>query len=392
MRIVHLCLACFYVDGYSYQENMLPKYHKALGHEVSIVASLQTYDNNGHLTYLDKPEKYVNEYGIPVYRIDYRTPYSINRVLRRYDGTYGVLEEIKPDVIFIHGLQFLDVSEVIRYKRKHERVVIFVDNHADFKNSAKGFLSRNLMHRGLWRIQAHKLLPYTEKYYGVLPARVDFLKNVYKLPAEKVALLPIGANDELVEKYSTSESRKKTRFEYGYTEEDIVIVTGGKINSNRPETLDLMKALIECDISNVRLLIYGIVDNPYKAQFEELCKSDRIQFIGWISAERTYEIIAASDLVAFPGLHSVMWEQSVAQGKPCLFREIPGFDHVDIGGNAYFCRDVSKEGLLYTIDSIFRNPEKYEQMKRAALSENRKQFYYSVIAKKSIEVPTRMSC
>ena len=50
MRITHLCLACFFPDGYSYQENMLPKYHKKLGHDVSVIASLQTFDKNGKVT------------------------------------------------------------------------------------------------------------------------------------------------------------------------------------------------------------------------------------------------------------------------------------------------------------------------------------------------------
>ena len=49
MRITHLCLACFFPDGFSYQENMLPKYHKKLGHDVSVVASLQTFDKNGNV-------------------------------------------------------------------------------------------------------------------------------------------------------------------------------------------------------------------------------------------------------------------------------------------------------------------------------------------------------
>ncbi len=30
MKIVHMCLGCFYPDNYSYQENMLPKYHKEM--------------------------------------------------------------------------------------------------------------------------------------------------------------------------------------------------------------------------------------------------------------------------------------------------------------------------------------------------------------------------
>ena len=65
MRITHLCLGCFFPDGYSYQENMLPKYHKKLGHDVSVVASLQTFDKNGNVSYMDKASEYRNEYGIP---------------------------------------------------------------------------------------------------------------------------------------------------------------------------------------------------------------------------------------------------------------------------------------------------------------------------------------
>ena len=44
MKILHLMLACFYIDKYSYQENYLPKYHKKQGHDVEIIASLFTFE------------------------------------------------------------------------------------------------------------------------------------------------------------------------------------------------------------------------------------------------------------------------------------------------------------------------------------------------------------
>ena len=37
MKIVHLCLGCFFPDNYSYQENMLPKFHKELGYDVKVL-------------------------------------------------------------------------------------------------------------------------------------------------------------------------------------------------------------------------------------------------------------------------------------------------------------------------------------------------------------------
>ena len=385
MRITHLCLACFFPDGHSYQENILPKYHKKLGHDVSVVASLQTYGKDGNLVYMDGPKYYLNEYGIPVYRLAYEKPTKINRKLKRYIGTYKALEKTNPDILFIHGCQFMDVGEIVKYKKTHPNLRIFVDNHADFKNSAKNFVSRNIMHRILWRTEAKKLLPITEAFYGVLPARVDFLKDVYKLPSDKLKLLCIGADDEYVEKYSSIETRLATRKRNGYSADDIVIITGGKINSNRPETLDLMKAVIDCKYENIKLLIFGLIGSDYKAQFDELCESKKIQFIGWLTPEQTYENIAASDLVAFPGLHSVMWEQAVAQGVPCLFRKIAGFNHIDIGGNAYLCEDVSQNGLSAAIDDIFENGMRYIEMKKAAKKDERKKFLYSEIARQCIE-------
>ena len=39
MKIIHLCLSCFYIDNYRYQENELVREHVTDGHEVLVVAS-----------------------------------------------------------------------------------------------------------------------------------------------------------------------------------------------------------------------------------------------------------------------------------------------------------------------------------------------------------------
>ena len=60
MKIVHLCLASFYPDGYSYQENLLPKFHKELGLDVEVIASTQSFDKDGRICYLNKTGSYIN--------------------------------------------------------------------------------------------------------------------------------------------------------------------------------------------------------------------------------------------------------------------------------------------------------------------------------------------
>ena len=54
-----------------------------------------------------------------------------------------------------------------------------------------------------------------------------------------------------------------------------------------------------------------------------------------------------------------MWEQTVALGIPCIFRDIEGFHHVDLDGNAVFVKEASEQELNRVIQDLLDNPEKY---------------------------------
>lgn len=266
---------------------------------------------------------------------------------------------------------------------KHPSVRVYVDNHVDYSNGAHGWLSRNLLHKGLWRICVKKIEPYVTKFYGVLPARVEFLKEMYGLPANKCELLVMGADDELVEKAAST--RETIRNKYDIQSDDFLVVTGGKINQFRPETLELMSAVAESKYRRIKMLIFGSVEETLKPRFDSLCKNDRLQFVGWQNVENTYCLMNAADLIVFPGLHSVMWEQAVALGIPCVFRDIEGFHHVDLGGNAVFLKDVTEDSLKKTIEDLYSSPDEYRRMKDIASRKGMQYFSYKNISKRSIE-------
>ncbi|MDY4307608.1 hypothetical protein SNF32_10825 [Enterococcus mundtii] len=68
---------------------------------------------------------------------------------------------------------------------------------------------KNILHKIIWKHQASKIEPFTTDFYGVLPARVDFLKNVYKLPEEKISLLIMGGDNDLIKKVQSDQLNKK---------------------------------------------------------------------------------------------------------------------------------------------------------------------------------------
>ena len=384
MRITHICLGCFFPDGYSYQENMLPKYHKKLGHDVSVVASLQTFDKNGNVSYMDKALAYRNEYDIPVQRLDYKKPLKIYRKLKRFVGTYEAIEKTNPDILFIHGCQFMDMDVVVKYLKKHPNVTVYVDNHADFSNSAKNWVSLTFLHKILWKHCAKIINPYTKKFYGVLPARVNFLKNVYGLPADKVELLVMGADDEKVEAALKPEVRQEIREKYGIADDDFLIITGGKIDNFKKQILYLMEAVNRLQNEKVKLIVFGSVIPELKEKVEGLV-SPYTQYIGWVQSDQTDKYYAASDLVVFPGRHSVFWEQVAGLGKPMLCKAWDGTKHVDLGGNVIFLEKDSTEEIFGIIKKLTVDVTTYQNMKAVAEREGMKMFSYSDIAKRSIE-------
>ncbi len=383
MKITHLCLGCFFPDGYSYQENILTKYHKKMGHDVSIIASLQTFDKNGKVSYMDKAMKYRNEYDIPVQRLDYKKPLKVYRKLKRFVGTYDAIESTNPDVLFIHGCQFMDMDIVVKYLKKHRNVTVYVDNHADFSNSAKNWMSFMFLHKIIWKHCAHIINPYTKKFYGVLPARVDFLKNVYGLPEDKIELLVMGADDEKVEAALKPEVRKEIREKYGIADDDFLIITGGKIDNFKKQILYLMEAVNKLQNEKVKLIVFGSVIPELKEKVEGLV-SPYTQYIGWVQSDQTDKYYAASDLVVFPGRHSVFWEQVAGLGKPMLCKAWDGTKHVDLGGNVIFLEKDSADEIYKVIKYLTEDEDAYQKMKTVAEREGMKTFSYSDIAKRSI--------
>ena len=69
MKICHMCLSCFYIDGYSYQENELVRQNVLDGHEVFVIASTETYAEDRTLSYI-RPGDYEGGEGAPVCRVD----------------------------------------------------------------------------------------------------------------------------------------------------------------------------------------------------------------------------------------------------------------------------------------------------------------------------------
>lgn len=387
MKIVHLCLSNFYIDNFSYQENMLPKYHVLQGHEVAVIASLVSFDANGKPCYLDKESTYQTTDGYKVVRLDYRQPfYKLNRFIRIYSNLAPVLEAEKPDLLFIHDFSFMDIRLILKYAKKNPQVRIFVDCHTDYINSARTWLSRNVFHHVIWRHFARRLNPLVEKYYGVTPLRCDFLRDAYRIPEQKIELLVMGVDDEALKKKDRSSLRRQLCERHGLQPSDMIVVTGGKIDLQKNIHL-VMQAVAELQKNDLKLVVFGTVAPEMKELFDRLLASESIVYIGWLTPDQILDLFVTSDLIVFPGTHSVLWEQAVGVGIPCLFKHWEGMTHVNVGGNCEFLHEDSHTEIKDKLAQLLAAPEKYSHMKAVAVERGLQAFSYSHIARQAIALP-----
>ena len=385
MKIVHVCLSMGYTEGLNYQENVIIKYQAGDGHDVTLITTDHCF-HEGEWGLCQTESDYINPDGVHIIRLPFafRIPYKINKQIGIFKGFYPLLEQIQPDVIFVHNLQFQDIRKVAKYKKHHPEVKVNADNHSDFNNSARTWISRNLLYRFWWGPCARKIEPYFDRFFGVTPARIDFMYKVYGIPKGKTDLLVMGADDELLQKAENPQVRKEIRDQDHIKESDFLVVTGGKIDHNKTQTLLLMEAVRNMKEDRLRLVVFGSVEEELKEPFFRLCDGKKIQYTGWATAEQAYQYFSAADLVVFPGLHSVYWEQVVAQGLPMLCKYMEGMTHVDIGGNVRFLMEDSTALIQKELTSLLEQPEVYHNMKKAAMSAKRKDFSYREIARKCI--------
>ena len=135
----------------------------------------------------------------------------------------------------------------------------------------------------------------------------------------------------------------------------------------------------------MKLLIFGKVLEDIKEEFDRILQStDNIIYIGWIDSNKVYDYFFAADVAFFPGQHSVLWEQACASKLPSVFRQWPGMDHVDNGGNSAFVSEISKDTIRDEIEKL-KWTDEYKEMLKQAKSEKTDIYLYSAIAKKSLE-------
>ena len=354
MRIVHCCFSCFYIDNYTYQENMLVRQHVDMGHEVLVMASTEIYNSKHQLDYVYASE-YVGSDGAKVIRLPYKGffPFSLKKKIRAYPDVFKRLSYFAPDVIMFHGPCSWELLTVARYVKKNKSVKLYVDSHEDQYNSARGWLSRLLLYRFFYVPIIALAKRHVDKFLYLSYECKLFCQKIYGLKESELEFFPLGGvlfDDDL---YFNRRSVKRS--ELNVDDSCLVFFQSGKFDAKK-KLLQSIVAFRNNPSSSARLVIAGGFDADIELQAMKLISSDdRINYVGWVNSEQLQDLLCAADVYVQPGSQSATLQMSISARCAVIVDDVPSHRYI-IKGNGIFVKsddDLSRAyGALINAPSM----------------------------------------
>lgn len=354
MKIVHI--TGNYIEGWGYQENLLPLYQRRAGHDVVVIS-----DNN-HLKYsqnkvlaeeiVAKGTEYEHD-GIRVYKI--KTFFNTSSTSIFCHGLYEILEREQPNLIFHHDVNVSTLPVAANYKRLNPYVKLYADNHADWINESKNIIWHKLFYETLIPWQVRRMGDHVDFYIGVSPMRCKYLHEVFKVPNEKIRFLPIGCDTAGAE--HISEGREDLRRQYNIKEDAFVVVSGGKLDKTKG-TLALIEACERLkDYSpNLKLILFGKIDEEI---MQTVANKSWITTEGWCDRSKTLSLLKIADVACWPWLHTTLIEDAVALGIPLVVKKSDNVKHFAKVNAGFFLKDGNVDEICKALFDVKQNAEIY---------------------------------
>lgn len=394
MKILMVCE--FYDPELEFQENLLVKYYRKHGHEILVLTSTYTsiFEYYEGTRAVSSKESKFHDHGAEIVRLPFR--FNFFNKLKSLKFVKKHLHTFMPDLIYVHDIT-LDFNVLIKYVRRFPKCKMIMDYHADYSNSGKNWLSLKVLHGVIRKYYLDKARPVLQKIFPIVPAGFDFLNEIYGVPLEEMELLPLGADIDLIEEVQRNHrALDELRSSWNLSENDFVIVTGGKLSSRRQLEL-LLKAISGEQHKNTKLLVLGEFapeDKQYKSLIESIAEPihDRVCFAGWQNQAGVYQHMAIADIAVFPASQSIMWQQAIASGLPLVCGNTGNQDisYLNLKNNIqiFHGSDITADNLRLAIEEMKMNAHKRMKMASGARIVGKECLNWDILLDKTLRFNT----
>lgn len=362
-----------------YKENYLIRAAILNGDDVIVFANEFTYVHG-------KTAKASEEENIEGYKLK-RFPYlsfgrpALTTRIRKIKGIENEIIKEKPDLIFINCSQIYNIKNLWNIKKALPDVKIVLDFSTKYLNSARNWVSRNILHRIFYRSWIQKALPYVDRVFYISQESKDFAQEMYGIPEKLMEHNNLPG--ETIEPNIKQKYKAEIFERLNLRKNNILILYSGKIYSEK-KVDNLVKAFSRCSDSNLRLLIIGVyTEDSQREIIEPIVTSDkRITFMDFVSGDELTKYVCAADLYIQPGSISQTCQTAVCCGTPLAFNDIP--THREIyNGNGFFIE--TEEDILKVLKQISKDKKLLVRMSELSYDMAAKELDYKIIYTKILE-------
>ena len=365
MKIVHI--EDFFYPMAGYQINILPKYLQKIGHENIIISSEYDKTPKSLREFFDetdidnKDNLYSKEANVKIIRMPIRRFIS-GRALWKFKKLVKIIEDINPDIVYVHGNDTLIGMQLIAYYRNKKRKII-TDSHMLEMASKNKF---NKLFRLLYKSFITPII--NKNNINVIRVQdTDFIFTNYGISRRLSPFISFGTDVDLFNKSNTFQNdilRKKL----GIRNELVYLYTG-KINEEKGSKLLFESFQKKFNNKEVTLLVVGkIPSNEYGKNLLNIINNSENQIIVVGTQEYTnlYMYYNLATFAIFPKQCSLSFYDLQSLGIPIIFEENEINNMREKGINLLF-EPNSKESLRkIIIETIKLDSRKYLEKSKNA--------------------------
>lgn len=350
LTIVHI--ASYYIPSLGYQENFLPFEQAALGHEVHILTGDRYAPHPSYDTVYEPRvgprmvgEGTHTERDVSIHRLP--VPIELTRHNNPWiTGTVARLDQLKPDIIHLHGVTPL-CSLGVMFSGAAKRYAVVCDHHLCRFNLEPATPIKRAYYA---TFRALLSAPAMKRVKAWLPINEDaqqVLSEVIGINGDNVVINRLGVDNARFNRDAAA--GRSWRQENAISERATLFLHAGRLEP-RKRIEDLITAfatiLSRQSDGGYCLCIVGDGDATYihdlKNQVSSLGISGHTKFLAIQPHEKLPELFNAADLGVWPGDVSVTMIEAMGTGLPVVLPENPGLSYVAdcVGADTFERGDV----------------------------------------------------
>jgi len=225
------------------------------------------------------------------------------------------------------------------------------------------FKERNLSKRALNLLLYYSMSKKTAERCDAIasegPAQITEITKIFKIPKEKIFILPDGVDIDFIEEYITQP--KFTREDLGFEDGDLILINVNRLEPNKG-VVYLLEALknLSRDL-NVKLILVGegSQEKEIEAKIKKMGLKDKVLHFKKIPDEKLFQLYLIADISVTPTLYEglpIVILEAMAAGKPIVASNISDIPRVVKNGqNGFLVPPANPVAIAAAIMRIYEN-------------------------------------